>query len=170
MNKFMRLALLLLIAIPLISVAGTWSYFTDDEISDENCFTTGVWYKQADCLIVDTLHTQLTGIGDQSKLHGTLIKNNCTEDIVIDKLWVSWNNDSVNMVQIVVRGHTYYSNGTSSALIEDINCTLEQKFKHEHITFIFEDQVFLNDGITFNYIMADGSNKYVLWPDSQTIW
>ena len=188
MNLIIKFVLLSMMVIPLIAVSGTYSYFNDVETSMENIFCAGTWYKEADCLIVDTTHTDLTSQGHggspQVDLHNTWIVNNCTDNITLSAIRLSWNSNNVPLIKIVIKGYTYWEgeaysgNALPGEFVPDMflisspdfeDYVLESKMPKEHITFWFNDTVERED-FKFVYTMSDGSEKYVHWPDGQKFW
>ena len=192
MSNYIKSLFMASLIVSLFAISGTCSYFSDEENSAENLFTTGTWCNQSTCLIVDTTHTDLTshghgngnGAGYQRDLHNTWLINDCDRDIVLSDICVEWNSENVPLVKIVIRGHTCWEGEAYSGKIEFEEIVsemsmiqspefedylMESKFPKEHITFWFADAVNENS-FEFVYTMSDGSTKYVHWPDEQQIW
>lgn len=124
MNKIIKSLLMGILLIQFVSLGSTYSYFTDTEYSVGNTFTAAVWDTQASFLDVNTSKTHLTGTGDQSKLHGTTIRNIGSENITVDKIQVDWNatqTGMANVSEIKIRGQVFFSGSNQSGQIIDGN-------------------------------------------------
>ena len=166
MNLHIKAAFICLTLISLMSVTGTFSYFTDEETSVANEFNSGEWHDDEWCLEVNTSKTTLTGIGDESKLHGTRIRNKCDHNITIESIWISWEGpEASNMTKINILG-TRWEGSVPSGYTPpcEVNHDVLPGKPWQHIYFFFDDNT-ITGPFVFDFIMSDGSEKYVLWPE-----
>ena len=163
MNKIIKILLMGMLLIQLVSLGSTYSYFTDTEYSVGNTFTAAVWDTQASFLEVNTSKTHLTGTGDQSKLHGTTIKNIGGEIITVDKIQVDWNTTHTGMAnvsEIKIRGQVFFSGSNQSGqVIDGVDYVLESGQNAVTTNFKFDASV--SYPLTIKYIMSDGASKTV---------
>ncbi len=162
MNKIIRILLMGILLIQLVSLGSTYSYFTDTEYSIGNTFTAAVWDTQASFLEVNTSKTHLTGTGDQSKLHGTTIRNIGSENITVDMIQVDWNTTAgmANVSEIKICGKVFFSGSNQSGeVIDGSDYVLEPQQNAVTINFKFDTSV--SYPFTIKFIMSDGASKTV---------
>ncbi|MDO9516637.1 MAG: hypothetical protein Q7J10_01170 [Methanosarcinaceae archaeon] len=163
MNKIIKTLLMGMLLIQLVSLGSTYSYFSDTEYSVGNTFTAAVWDTQASFLEVNTSKTHLTGTGDQSKLHGTTIRNIGSENITVDKIQVDWNTTQTgmgNVSEIKIRGQVFFSGSNRSGqVIDGIDYVLEPGQNAVTTNFKFDASV--SYPFTIKFIMSDGASKTV---------
>jgi len=161
-NSAVRLMLLGILAVSLVSFTGTFSYFTDTEVSFGNTFTAAVWDTQATFLDVNTSKSRLTGDGNQAKFFHTTLQNIGTQDITLDRIGVGWNETSIgNITQITIGGGEFWLGDEPSGEILDItDYTLLPGVDPIKITFWFNGPV--TGPFTLRFIMADGAVKTVV--------
>ena len=167
MNKIIKTLLMGILLIQFVSLGSTYSYFTDTEYSVGNTFTAAVWDTQASFLEVNTSKTHLTGTGDQSKLHGTTIRNIGSEIITVDKIQVDWNNAAgmANVSEIKIRGQVFFSGSNQSGqVIDGIDYVLEPGQNTVTTNFKFDASV--SYPFTIKFIMGDGASKTVIITDN----
>jgi predicted ribosomally synthesized peptide with SipW-like signal peptide len=162
MNKIIKTLLMGMLLIQFVSLGSTYSYFTDTEYSVGNTFTATVWDTQASFLEVNTSKTHLTGTGDQSKLHGTTIRNIGSEIITVDKIQVDWNTtaEMANVTEIKICGKVFFSGSNHSGeVINGSDYVLESQQNAVTINFRFDASV--SYPFTIKFIMGDGASKTV---------
>ena len=168
MNKIIKTLLMGILLIQFVSLGSTYSYFTDTEYSVGNTFTAAVWDTQASFLEVNTSKTHLTGTGDQSKLHGTTIRNIGSENITVDKIQVDWNTTQTgmaNVTEIKIRGQVFFSGSNQSGqVIDGIDYVLEPQQNAVTTNFKFDASV--SYPFTIKFIMGDGASKTVTITDN----
>ena len=171
MNKIIKTLLMGMLLIQLVSLGSTYSYFTDTEYSVGNTFTAAVWDTQASFLEVNTSKTHLTGTGDQSKLHGTTIKNIGGEIITVDKIQVDWNTTHTGMAnvsEIKIRGQVFFSGSNQSGqVIDGGDYVLEPGQNAVTTNFKFDASV--SYPFTIKFIMSDGASKTVTINDNLNV-
>lgn len=163
MNKIIKTLLVGIFLIQLVSLGSTYSYFSDMEYSVGNAFTAAVWGTQASFLEVNTSRAHLTGTGDQSKVHGTTIRNIGSENITVDKILVDWNTTHTGMAnvsEIKIRGQVFFSgNNQSWQVIDGIDYVLEPGANAVTTNFKFDGS--MSYPFTIKFIMGDGASKTV---------
>ena len=167
MNKIIRILLMGILLIQFVSLGSTYSYFSDTEYSVGNTFTAAVWDTQASFLEVNTSKTHLTGTGDQSKLHGTTIKNIGSEIITVDKIQVDWNTTAgmANVTEIKICGKVFFSGSNHSGeVIDGSDYVLEPQQNAVTINFKFDASV--SYPFTIKFILSDGASKTVTITDN----
>ncbi len=167
MNKIIKTLLMGILLIQFVSLGSTYSYFTDTEYSVGNTFTAAVWDTQASFLEVNTSKTHLTGTGDQSKLHGTTIRNIGGENIILDKIQVDWNTTAgmANVTEIKICGKVFFSGSNQSGeVIDGIDYVLEPQSNAVTTNFKFDASV--SYPFTIKFIMSDGASKTVTITDN----
>jgi len=151
-----------ILLIPLLSLGGTYSYFTDTEYSGGNTFTAAVWDTQATFLEVNISKSQLTG--NEWILHGTTLTNTGFGNITIDKIRPEWNSTgstgSASITGIMIKGNTFWSgNAQSGEILDGSDYLLEPWIPPAKITFRFDAEV--SGPFTIRFIMGDGAAKSV---------
>ncbi len=162
MNTPIKILLLGILVIQFASLGSTYSYFTDTEYSIGNIFTAAVWDTQASFLEVNTSKTNLTGTGDQSKLHGTTIRNIGSENITVGMIQVDWNTTAgmANVTEIKICGKVFFSGSNQSGeVIDGSDYVLEPQQNAVTINFKFDASV--SYPFTIKFIMGDGASKTV---------
>jgi len=147
------------ILLPLLSLGGTYSYFTDTEYSGGNTFTAAVWDTQAMFLEVNTSKSDLTG--NEWILHGTTLTNTGFGNITIDKIRAEWNSTgSAGITGITIRGSTFWSGSAQSGeTLDGSDYILKPWIPPAKITFRFDAEV--SGPFTIRFIMGDGAAKSV---------
>lgn len=163
MKSQIKIVLICLMLTPIIAFSTSVAYFSDEESSIGNVFTAGEWTPDEWCLEINTNKTTLTGIGDESKLHGTRIRNRCDHNVTIDSIWVSWNGpDGSHITKINILGDRWSGSTTAGETPCEVNYNVLPGKPWQHIYFFFDSNI-ITGPFVFNFIMSDGSEKYVLW-------
>ncbi|MCK4325191.1 hypothetical protein KAW55_00370, partial [bacterium] len=123
--------------------------------------------EQAECLRVSYFGVYWVGLS-QKKLKGITLTNLCaSDDIVIDKIKVSWNNAASNerIVRVRIDGSVVWSgNKRSGATLDISDVTISAGAVDIPINFMkFSKDLVLLVGRTFEivFIMSDGSSQTV---------
>lgn len=162
MNLYIKGGLLCLIVMSLLTIPSTVSYFSDEEVSESNIFTAGVWCDDEWCLEVNTDKTTLTGIGDETKIHSTRYRNNCDHEIVIDSIKVGWNGTQDSRINLIYMNGVKWEGSEPTGHVCYVNCTVLPPPKPYQKMYFFFDGV-ITGPLELDFIMSDGSEKHVTW-------
>ncbi|MHA1287095.1 MAG: SipW-dependent-type signal peptide-containing protein [Candidatus Thorarchaeota archaeon] len=136
----------------------TSAYFSDREVSTGNIIQVGVWVvADSDCIsLINRTDAKLTGNGKE--LHNIFLKNNCSKDVAVDRINVSWNTSgNVTTVSFRGKGNAFWSGSESSPASLDGE-EIFQASSTKNLRLWFDSDM---HGSVFNIllIMNDGSNK-----------
>lgn len=178
MNLYIKGMLMCLIAMSLLAIPSAFSYFSDEETSEENVFTAGEWTMDDWCLEVDTSRTKLTYAQGsmEPKLHLTEFRNRCDHPITIETLHLDivWYDESGDVWIEGGEGEAYNEN-VLGTLRDGINPTYEwesyvvnpmsemSQDGWRKLTFSFTGPI--EKDVTMTFTMSDGSVKVVHWPE-----
>jgi len=161
MNLYLKGLFICLMAMSLLSVSGSFAYFSDEEESKDNVFTAGIWMDDEGCLEIDTNKTALTGKGDETKIHGTRIRNICDHEITIVEIWCSWESPT-NVSKVNILGNQWEGSSFSNGTLYPINYVVLPGKPWQHVNFYFEGVT--SPPLVLGFIMSDGSEKWKTWP------
>ena len=175
MNAKIKIILVLILLIPLVYLfsSGTFSYFSDTEVSTGNTFTAGTWYvpEQADDLEADTSSSFIGPL--KHGLHNINVNNTGSSDITIEKIWISWNPDlGENVTRVLLwdwnlttKIKVWEGKEPSGTTFDIIDCTVEpweNKFETNIFGFWFDSNSNMEGKeFTIEFIMGDGSSEEV---------
>ncbi len=139
----------------------TSAYLSDTETSEGNSIS--AWAESC-ALTIDTSKAKLAAFPatpTKSLLFRIKLMNNCISNITIDRMNVSWNADSGEiMKKVMIGGKKFFDGNATSGTMTDGNDVTIKPSKKKWL-FIWFDGDMQGKSFTIQFIMKDGCSKTV---------
>lgn len=142
-----------------MQVGRSGAYFSDTE-STTATLQAGVWWHEADDLVVDKGNVSFVGsqFGPHSRLHGIRLSNSGFGPVTIDRLIVCWRPDEGRMrvVNYWDWGEIEWSGEELSGAVFDLSDTAIAPGKGRLLDLTFDTDM-RDVAVSIEFVMSDGS-------------